>query len=269
MQLVEGPDDRLCAVLFDGATSTITCYRHVGDDRAPVAVASALPVAGPLPLVVDFSSEGSSDEDGDPLTFRWDFGDGASADGPSARHAYTTAGARTARLTVSDGRGLQAFDEIAILAGDALPEPVIDRPEAGATWAVGDAIALSGRAHDPEDGALSGESLRWQVRVQHAQHVHFDAFAATGGSAVMTAPDHGDDASLLACLTATDSAGARRWRTSCCCAARCWGSSPRRRATWRAATCTRDRSRAPGRRRPGARPATSRSRWATSWSCGA
>ena len=45
----------------------------------------------------------ASDQDLDVLSFAWDFGDGKSAFGPTAHHAYVTPGTYTATLTVSDG----------------------------------------------------------------------------------------------------------------------------------------------------------------------
>lgn len=73
-------------------------------NQSPVAVASAVPVSGVFPLPVTFSSAGSLDPEGTPLTYSWNFGDGSSlstAANPS--HTYQAAGAYTARLTVSDG----------------------------------------------------------------------------------------------------------------------------------------------------------------------
>jgi len=68
------------------------------------------PVAngGPAKVVkvdkdVQFSAEESSDRDGDNLTYRWDFGDGAKGDGLFAAHKYSRSGLYTVTLTVSDG----------------------------------------------------------------------------------------------------------------------------------------------------------------------
>ncbi len=43
----------------------------------PVAVAAAQPTFGPAPLSVAFSSAGSNDPEGQPLTYYWNFGDGS------------------------------------------------------------------------------------------------------------------------------------------------------------------------------------------------
>lgn len=45
-----------------------------------------------------------NDIDNDPLTYRWEFGDGNTSTEPAPRHSYTTAGTFTARLSVSDGK---------------------------------------------------------------------------------------------------------------------------------------------------------------------
>lgn len=72
---------------------------------APVAIASASVTAGVAPLAVTFSSTGSYDSDGTIASYRWDFGDGTSANGATATHTYTQAGTYTATLTVTDNAG--------------------------------------------------------------------------------------------------------------------------------------------------------------------
>ncbi len=55
-------------------------------------------------LVCGFNASGSSDADGDPLTYSWNFGDGATATGVSPSRTYASSGTRTVTLNVSDGK---------------------------------------------------------------------------------------------------------------------------------------------------------------------
>jgi PKD repeat protein len=75
------------------------------ENRPPTASAVARPASGAAPLTVEFDGTGSSDPDGDPLTYAWDFGGGNRGAGATANYTYDTAGSYTATLTVSDGRG--------------------------------------------------------------------------------------------------------------------------------------------------------------------
>lgn len=51
-----------------------------------------------------FDGSGSSDSDGDALTFQWDFGDGQTGAGPRPIHQYYRAGQYPVSVTVSDGQ---------------------------------------------------------------------------------------------------------------------------------------------------------------------
>lgn len=50
-----------------------------------------------------FSARGVTDPDGDPITFKWDFGDGTSGSGATVTKTYTTAGTPTIRVSANDG----------------------------------------------------------------------------------------------------------------------------------------------------------------------
>ena len=54
-------------------------------------------------LACDFDGTGSSDADGDALTYQWDFGDGNTATGATATRTFQSGGTYTVLLTVSDG----------------------------------------------------------------------------------------------------------------------------------------------------------------------
>ena len=72
-----------------------------------------------------FDGRASSDPDGDPLTFVWDFGDGSpTATGATPSHVYDQMGHYTVKLTVSDGRG---GTSTAMTTVDILPPGKLDR----------------------------------------------------------------------------------------------------------------------------------------------
>jgi PKD repeat protein len=71
-------------------------------NRCPTADANG-PYTGIVNVAVQFDGSGSSDPDGDPLTYAWDFGDGNVGAGVMPTHPYAATGTFTVTLTVSDG----------------------------------------------------------------------------------------------------------------------------------------------------------------------
>ena len=118
----------------------------------PHAAAAASATYGAVPLTVEFGAGGSTDPDGDALTYAWDFGDGASATGPDAEHVYTTEGLFPVRLTVTDAHGAGAVADLLIGPGNSPPELDLTAPADGATYRVGETVALAATATDAQDG---------------------------------------------------------------------------------------------------------------------
>jgi len=73
----------------------------------PVARATLEPGFGQAPLSVQGDARASACPLGPLDGWRWDFGDGAQADGPLVEHAYAAAGRTLCRTTVRDGRGVR------------------------------------------------------------------------------------------------------------------------------------------------------------------
>ncbi|MBZ0253477.1 MAG: Ig domain-containing protein, partial [Candidatus Methylomirabilis sp.] len=76
---------------------------------------------------------------------------------------YFPVGTHVIRLTAKDGLGTEATASrtIYVDAENKQPVAVIASPAAGAVFEQGQAVALSGSASDPEDGALTGAKLVW------------------------------------------------------------------------------------------------------------
>nr|MDQ2996620.1 PKD domain-containing protein [Chloroflexota bacterium] len=183
-----------------------------GVNQPPSAVVSAAPSSGPAPLAVSLSAAGSTDPDGDPLTYDWDFGDASphsSALAPT--HSYA-AGVYTATLRLSDNHGNSDTATIRIDSGNTAPVPSFGAPNANLRYFVGQSITLVGSATDAEDGALPGSSLSWRALLHHNTHTHPYVPETPGASVTLTAPSPEDLAAaatsyLEVFLTATDSQG--------------------------------------------------------------
>jgi glucose/arabinose dehydrogenase/PKD repeat protein len=142
-------------------------------NRRPFASAQANPPFGPAPLDVTFDASGSSDPNGDALTYLWNFGDGSPASEvttPQVSHRYQKNGAYTATLHVRDSQGATSDPfEIRIDVGNAPPIPVIESPTDGLTYKVGELLTVRGSATDPDGDAVR---LIWSAVLHHADHTH-------------------------------------------------------------------------------------------------
>ncbi|HZI94493.1 MAG TPA: PQQ-dependent sugar dehydrogenase [Patescibacteria group bacterium] len=165
-----GPDGALYYASINFETIFRTGFVG-GSNRQPVAVATATPSNGLAPLGVQFDGTGSSDPDGDPLTYLWDFGDGGTSTAPSPFHTYVAQGVYTATLTVNDTH-VNASITTRIVAGNRAPTGAITSPINGSNFNAGDTINFSGNGSDPEDGVLGPGAFTWTVVFHHNTHVH-------------------------------------------------------------------------------------------------
>ena len=95
----------LVATDSHGVSGTATASaKVVAPNRAPVAEING-PYVGTAVKPVLFSSVTSSDPEGDPLTFNWSFGDGATSVGSAPQHTFQAPGSYNVSLTVKDPAG--------------------------------------------------------------------------------------------------------------------------------------------------------------------
>ena len=177
--------------------------------HVPVAVASANVTKGVAPLRVQFSSAGSRDPDGDPLSFRWDFGDGTASIAANPRKTFQNRGVFTVRLTVSDGVNLTTARPIVIQVGIP-PTLTVSAPVDGALYRAGDTITYNASAVDAAGFDLNDAAIRTEVRFHHGTHFHPFVGPLTGRVGSFTIPTTGEasaDTWYEVLVTATDTNG--------------------------------------------------------------
>jgi len=213
VNLIAGPGGDIYYTDFDGGAIRRIAYSAT--NAPPVAVATATPGSGSATLAVTFSGSGSTDPDaGDVLAYAWDLDDDGAYDdatGASASRTFTAPGSYTVRLRVTDLLGATSTASVGVNVDNDAPTATIAGPLPTLTWAVGDTIAFSGGATDPQDGALPGSALTWTTILHHCEtgggcHEH-PVTTVTGTSGTITAPDHEYPSYLELRLTATDAGG--------------------------------------------------------------
>ncbi|MEQ8471164.1 MAG: LamG-like jellyroll fold domain-containing protein [Marinoscillum sp.] len=106
----EGTSTKDVAQLYTGTLSNVSWVQEGyyvtqstdTENQAPQASATVDIVTGVVGQSFAFDASGSSDPDGDALTYTWDFGDGNSEAGETVSHAFDSEGEYQVVLTVSD-----------------------------------------------------------------------------------------------------------------------------------------------------------------------
>jgi glucose/arabinose dehydrogenase len=175
----------------------------------PVANATASVTRGSVPLTVAFSSDGSNDPDGDPLTYSWDFGDGTTSGEANPTKTFTSKGVYTVHLTVSSGPDHVSARPIVVQVGIP-PTLTVAAPVDGALYRAGDTITYNAFASDAAGFDLNDADIKTVVRLHHGQHYHPFAGPLTGRAGSFTIPTTGEasaDTSYEITVTATDGNG--------------------------------------------------------------
>ncbi|MDH3767393.1 MAG: PQQ-dependent sugar dehydrogenase, partial [Gammaproteobacteria bacterium] len=201
-----GPDDQLyvleygtgCCAL-DVGNGTLHRVDFVGEhgNRSPVVSMTATPRSGSLPLEVSFSSVGSFDPDGDPISYRWDFESDGIDDAftPDAVHTYQTPGIVNAQLVVSDPLGAESFGNVAIHAGNNIAEVDFVAPLEGSLFEWNEFVDVEVSVTDEEDGSISGGGIQCsEVEVQsalgHLEHAHDSTLISNCTGQIQFFSDH-------------------------------------------------------------------------------
>ncbi|MCU0488973.1 MAG: PKD domain-containing protein [Anaerolineales bacterium] len=107
-------------------TSQAILVQALAPNQAPIAVAQAVPAAGPAPLDVTFYADQSYDPDGSIGNIKWTFHDGSYTWGSTGYYTYPSPGVYQATLTVYDGQNATGVDSVTInVGGSASPTPTV------------------------------------------------------------------------------------------------------------------------------------------------
>jgi glucose/arabinose dehydrogenase len=165
--------------------------------HAPIANASADATKGVEPFTVHFSSNGTSDPDGDPLSYQW------------------TVGVYTAQFTVSDGVLQTPATPIVIQVG-LPPTLTVVTPVEDALYRAGDVITYNAFASDAAGFDINDANIKTNVLLHHNVHVHPFVGPLTGRVGSFTIPTTGEasaDTWFEVIVTATDANGLSATKT--------------------------------------------------------
>ncbi len=208
------PDGDIVYTSFD--RGEVRAIRYYPPNAPPSASFTVTPTTGMAPLEVDLDATGSTDSNGDPLTYAWDFdGDGQydDATGVTLSTTLNTPGDIEIGLRVTDDGNPALADTASevVQVGNAPPVITFPAPLASLTWAVGDQIAYSATATDPQDGILPASAFHWEWAIAHCRpsecHEHVVQSIDDVRSGTFPAPDHQYPSFLRVTVTVIDSNG--------------------------------------------------------------
>ncbi|WP_332910310.1 PKD domain-containing protein [Algoriphagus boritolerans] len=133
-------------------------------NRKPNVKASADKLVGAVPLVVNFSSEGTLDFDpGDQLSFEWDFGNGKKATEPNLVFEFEKPGVYPVKLTVKDQDGASSEAVLEVKVGNEVPSVAIDWEGNKSFYFGPESVAYQVNVSDLEDGEIDSSGVNFNI----------------------------------------------------------------------------------------------------------
>jgi len=166
----ENPDAQLARIDYIGP----------GGNHAPDVEVSADPdSAFEPPLTVQFSSAGTTDPDGDEISYEWRLQGKRKVDStdPNPEFTYKKEGVYLATLKVTDEHGRSASNHVRIVVGNQDPIVEFVEPQGGQDFAWGDAVEYEVSVEDEEE--IDCSQVLVHHIVGHSQHGHPQS--TTGG----------------------------------------------------------------------------------------
>jgi PKD repeat protein len=202
----------------DSASTTVTVQEEPANED-PTAAFDATPSAAEVGEPVSFGASASSDAYGSIASYEWEFGDGDTATGESATHAYDSPGDYDVTLTVTDDDGATdtvtqtvSVSEPATpasfqLSGLDVESPVAQGDDAEVTATVentGDEEATQTVALDVDDSQTDSESVTLAGGASQQVSFTVDTAALAEGDHDVTVSTDDDTASGTLTVTVTE-----------------------------------------------------------------
>jgi glucose/arabinose dehydrogenase len=199
-----GPDGYLYFMSIYSGGFRRVLYKN--GNHVPRVKLTAIPAAGKGPLHVSFSATGTTDPDGDAMTYLWDFGDGAQAREPETQHTYQADGQYVVRLAVTDAKGGRTVAEKLVTVGDAAPVVRITSPGNYSVHLPGQKVSLAATATDQVGNTLPAAQTNWHITLHEGEQARVIA-EASGPQASFEMPQSSVDGAYVQAIFSAQSAG--------------------------------------------------------------
>ena len=221
VEMFFGPYKETTALYYltKAAGQNVRRIRATGStNRAPIAKITVAKTNLLVNETLTFQGSGSSDPDGDALTYLWVFDDGRTSTAVNPVRSYTAAGTYQVTLTVKDTSGLSSQAYATIIVGSK-PTVTMLTPKTYDGFIVGQKLRLKGNGTDSTGAAIPNSGISWEVLLRHATHFHpfldrtvgndFDLYPAPGPEELSAALN----SYLVVSVTATDRFGVSSTKT--------------------------------------------------------
>jgi len=192
----------------DGLSSSAATVAITVTNQAPVASAAATPTSGVAPLVVSFSSTGSSDSDGSIQSYSWAFGDGTTSTSSNPSHSYSTKGNYTATLVVTDNGGLSSpAASVAITVNAPNQAPVASAAATPTSGVAPLLVSFSSAGSSDSDGSIVSYGWAFGDGITSTLQNPSHSYSSKGNyTATLVVTDNGGLSSSAAAVAITVSA---------------------------------------------------------------
>lgn len=143
--------------------SRLVRIEYNGGNRKPIVQAAASKQGGTVPLQLTLLSDGSTDKDGDKLTYQWKVTSPGVApkvfNTANPEVSFDKAGVYTATLTVKDAHGAENSQSVKIIAGNAPPAVAVNLAGNKTFFFPDQPIKYTVQVSDKEDGNLASGKI--------------------------------------------------------------------------------------------------------------